>query len=158
MPSFTRMQWLATATGTMLAAGLFFLLVDCIAEAVANPGFSLVDGYWRGRLPWMGIAEGWIVSAATASAVTGFVTTVVSGGWVRRIAVVPLTLVALAWWLLALMPPRRGVPCEVCPASPLDPWAYAYSLPESTALFLIVPAFLITAIALTARPNRVSAS
>lgn len=137
-----------------MAAGLALLLAYCIVEAANNPGYSLVDAYWRGRLPWMGIAEGVIVVGATASAVVGAVATWAGGGWLRRAATIPPLMAVAFWWVLALMPPRQAVPCDDCPARPLDPWAYAYSLPETAALLLFLPALLIVALALIGTGRR----
>lgn len=139
----------------VLAFGLLFLGAYCVAEALANPGYSLVDGYWRGRLPWLGIAEALIVGGATASAVIGAATALwVGGAWRRFLVIPPLVAIAL-WWLLAVaMTSMRAAPCEVgtpCPTPSPDPWAFAYSVPETAALFLILPGMFIVLVALTAR-------
>jgi hypothetical protein len=142
---------LATALAVaVLLAGLAMLLAYSVAEAIANPGYSIVDGYWRGRLPWMGIIEGLVVAGATACVLVGGATVLVLGGWWRRaVVLVPLLLAAL-WWVAARG--RAGITgggCPNCPPSPFDPWAYAYSVPESAALGLILPALAIAVLALT---------
>jgi len=146
------LRWLTVASVAVLAAGLAVLLAYCLLEALGTPGMSLVDAYWRGRLPWMGISEGVIVSGATASALSGAIAVAWSGGWLPRLLVVPPILLVAFWWPLAMaMSSMRAVPCltgQPCPAPEPDPWAYAYSAPETAALFLIVPALFIAGLAL----------
>lgn len=143
---------LTSASALLLAFGLTWLLAYMLAEAFfGDGGGSLVDAYWRGRLPWMGVAEALIVVGATASAVAGTLAAQVGGGWIRRLLVLPPLAVVGLWLLLAMTPPRRAVPCNHCPPPTTpDPWAYAYSLPETTALFLLLPALVIVALALVA--------
>jgi hypothetical protein len=133
-------------------SGFIVLGIYCVAEALANAGSSLVDSYWRGRLPWMGIAEALIVSGATACAVVGAGTVWWLGGWLRRIVAVPPLLVVGFWWFIATLPLSGGGPClpSPCPPPPVDPWAYAYSLPGTALLFLILPALLLATLASTA--------
>jgi hypothetical protein len=122
-----------------------------VAEAsFGDGGGSLVDAYWRGRLPWMGVAEALIVVGATASTVAGTLAAQVGGGWIRRLVVVPPVVIVGLWWLKAMAAPRRAVPCNDCPPTNPDPWAYAYSVPETTVVFLLVPALVIVALALLA--------
>jgi hypothetical protein len=135
------------ASLAVLVAGFAALAIYCVAEA-AGSGLSLVDAYWRGRLPWMGIIEAMVVGGATATIVTGALTTLVLGGWWRRAALVPPVLVAALWWVAATL--AVGVnyaPCFDCPAPPWDPWAYAYSVPETALVFLVIPALASAALA-----------
>lgn len=137
----------------VLAFGLLFLGAYCVAEALANPGFSLIDAYWRGRLPWMGIAEALIVGGASACAVTGGATVLWLGGWWRRVLAAPALLAVAFWWLLGIAGlPGRG-PClpSPCPPQPIDPWAVAYSAPEQAFLFLILPSVFLGALAVASR-------
>jgi hypothetical protein len=132
-----------------LAAGFAVLAGYCVLEAAAS-GMSLVDAYWQGRLPWMGIAEGLIVGGATATLLVGGLTTLIRGGWWRRAAVLPLVAVASLWWFMAVI--DAGVsfaPCFDCPPRAIDPWAYAYSLPETAFAVLILPSLAMAALALT---------
>ena len=150
-------SWLRRLTlgaAALLAVGLGWLLAYAVAEALLGDGHgSLVDAYWRGRLPWMGIAETLIVFGATACAVAGAASVMIEGGWVRRLAVVPALAVAGMWWLLAIaMSSMRAVPCNDCPTPTPDPWAYAYSAPQTTLLFLIAPSIVIVLLALV-RPR-----
>lgn len=154
----TRLRWwLPAASLGVLGIGFLVLGAYSIAEALANPGYSLVDAYWRGRLPWMGIAEALIVSGATACAVIGAASVFWVGGAWRRFVVVPPLLVIALWWLLAVaMTSMRAAPCEVgtpCPTPAPDPWAFAYSIPETAALFLILPGVFNVLVALTARAH-----
>jgi len=144
-------RWLSAASLGVLAVGLLFLGAYCVIEASGTPGFSLVDAYGRGRLPWMGIAEALIVTGATACAAVGAAAVWVLGGWLRRTVVVPPLLLVALWWFTALWPLRVGGPClpSPCPPTPIDPWAYAYSAPQTTALYLILPALFIVLLALT---------
>jgi hypothetical protein len=146
-------SWLRALTlgaAALLAIGFIWLLAYMLAEAFLGDGQgSLVDAYWRGRLPWMGIAEALIVVGATACAVAGAASVMVEGGWVRRIVVVPPLIVVGLWWLLATaMSTMRAVPCNDCPAPAPDPWAYAYSAPQTALLFLIAPSAVIALLAL----------
>lgn len=140
----------------VMAAGFFVLIVYCVAEWAATPGSSLVDAYWRGRLPWMGIAEGLIVSGATSSGLIATGAVLVAGGSMRRALVLTALLPVALWWFLAIGPYPGGALCvpSPCPPQPVDPWAYAYSAPEFALLFLIVPSLVLAILALTARGPR----
>jgi hypothetical protein len=136
------LRWSHIAALAVLVLGLLFLAAYCVAEALAS-GYSLVDAYWRGRLPWMGIAEGLIVGGATVTAVTGAVTVFWLGGSGLRALAIPAVVSVGLWWFTAvLMTSMRYAPCEVgtpCPAPTPDPWAWAYSAPQQALLFLIAP-------------------
>ncbi|HEX6474411.1 MAG TPA: hypothetical protein VF114_04910 [Candidatus Limnocylindria bacterium] len=154
------LRLLTLGATALLAFGLAWLFAYTLAEAFFGDGAgSLVDGYWRGRLPWMGIAEALIVVGATACAGVGAVAVMVEGGWIRRLAVIPAALVVAMWWFLAaLVPARQAVPCTDCPPPNVDPWAYAYSVPQTTLLFLIVPAVILVLLALVRpRPAEIAA-
>jgi hypothetical protein len=145
-------MWPSVASLGVLAFGLLFLGAYCVAETAANPGYSLVDAYWRGRLPWMGIAETLIVTGASACAVTGGATVLWLGGWWRRLLAIPALLAVAFWWLLGIVGLPGGGPClpSPCPPQPIDPWAVAYSAPEEAFLFLILPSVLLALLALVA--------
>lgn len=138
---------LTLASVALLVFGILFLLAYCVMEAIGS-GISLVDAYWRGRLPWMGIAEALVVVGATASIVTGTLAALVRGGWWRRLATLPPLAVASMWWILALTPPPGGAFCPACAPPQPDPWAYAYSLPETFAVFMLLPAAVTVFLAL----------
>jgi hypothetical protein len=143
------LRQLTIGSAFLLVFGLAWLFAYTLAEAfLGDGGGSLVDAYWRGRLPWMGGAETLIVVGATASAVSGTLAAMVCGGWIRRLAVLPPLAVIGLWWFFAIIPFRGGVYCPDCPPFPPqpDPWAYAYSRPETTVLFLLLPALVIVAL------------
>jgi hypothetical protein len=130
-------------------------LAYSVVEAMAHPGYSVVDGYWIGRLPWTGIFEALVVGGATASTVVGALTVLAFGGWPRRLlVVVPVALTGL-WWFFAYA--RAGVSggaCPGCQPPAFDPWAYAYSAPMLALETLIVPALATALLALTIGPAR----
>jgi hypothetical protein len=75
-----RVAWWGTVAGIgALVIGLAVFFVYALSEVLANPGLSLVDGYWIGRLPWTGIGEGFTVIGATVAVVLGTVTV-----WIGR--------------------------------------------------------------------------
>ena len=139
-----------------LLAGFVVLGVYCVAEAASNPGLSVIDAYWRGRLPWMGIAETLIVSGATVCAVVGAGTVLLRGGWQRRVMVILALWPIALWWFFGIVGLPGGGVCFPAPCAPrpIDPWAVAYSAPETAVLFLILPAVFIATLALTMRTAR----
>ena len=121
------------ATGlsaAVLLTGLGMAFAYSAIESALNPGYSLIDGYWRGALPWMGIIEGLVVGGATAAVIAGSVAVAVRGGWARRAISVPLVAAAGLWWFSAAVGAgMSGAACGDCPPRAFDPWAYAYSAP-----------------------------
>jgi len=156
------LRWSLLASLTALVFGLFVLAVYCVVETIGNPGYSLVDAYWIGRLPWMGIAEALIVSGATACAVSGAFTVIWLGGSGLRALAIPALLAVGLWWFLSVaMTAMRFVPCPVgatCPAPPPDPWAYAYSVPMTAVLLLILPGVFLTVLAIVSRQRSQAAA
>lgn len=147
------LRWAQLASIGTLTLGLLVLGAYCLAEAAAHPGYSLVDAYGIGRLPWMGIAEALIVTGATACAVSGGLTVFWLGGSGLRALAIPAPLAVGVWWFTAVAMTRYA-PCPVgtrCPASPPDPWAYAYSVPTSALLLLILPGMVLTLLAIVSR-------
>lgn len=139
-----RLRHASVVSTITLASGLAMALAYGTAEAIANPGYSLIDGYWRGALPWIGVVESLVVGGATAGVVIGTTAVVVAGGPLRRLLAVALAAVAGAWWFLAWIGAGvSGVPCVGCPPAVPDPWAYAYSSPLLTVQMLITPAIVI---------------
>ncbi len=151
----TRVDRIATAVaaGTLLC-GMAMALVYSAIESLLNPGSSLVDGYWRGALPWMGIIEGLVVGGATATILAGTITVAIRGGWARRALALASAAVAGFWWLMAVIGAGlSGAACAGC-TRPIDPWAYAYSSPVTTFGMLILPAAVIAFLALETRTAR----
>jgi hypothetical protein len=136
------------------ATGLVVLVLEAVREVLSDPGLSLVDGYWIGRLPWTAVGVALVVLGATTALAFGAGTAWLAGGWARRL-IGSLALAGGAlWWLFAMLPPPRGAFCATCPPPGPDPLTMAYSLPEGTVLFLLLPASVAALIALTARRGR----
>jgi hypothetical protein len=136
----------ATVGLALMVIGPSILLVYAWVEVLNNPGVSLVDGYWIGRLPWipLGIIVG-LAGVGIGLISAGIAITIV-GGWWRRALVVAAYVAAGVWWSTAagwLPLPRFHGP---------DPVGLAYDLPVAAALLLLMPAALIAVIALTPRP------
>jgi hypothetical protein len=153
-----RTAWWGTIAGFgALLIGLSVFFFNALSEVLAHPGLSLADGYWIGRLPWTGIGEGFTVIGATVAVVLGTVTVWLGGDrWRRAVVLVPLILAGFFWFVAMLGNPNRA-PCTSCPEPVADPFAYAYSAPESTLVFLLLPTVLITVLAFRSRPGRVRA-
>ena len=132
-----------------MVIGPSILLVYAWVEVLNNPGYSLVDGYGIGRVPWtpLGIVVG--LAGTAIGLVGGALAIAIVGGWWRRFLILPAVGAAVLWWgtALGVLPfPRYHGP---------DPVTFAYSLPATAALLLLMPAALIAVIALTPRPPAV---
>lgn len=96
------------------------------------------------------------MSGATACEVVG------AGAvwWLRsgalRVVVIPPLLPIGLRWLLAIsgLPSGGPLPAVAVPPRPIDPWAVAYSAPETAPLFLILPATFLVILALTVSADR----
>jgi hypothetical protein len=122
--------------------GLSLLLVYAWIEVVNNPGITLVDGYWIGRMPWTPAGIVLALAGSSIALVAGATVVVVRGDWLRRLLLAPVLLLPVGWWAVGLgvLPfPRFHGP---------DPVTLAYSLPEGTALSLILPVLVVAALAL----------
>jgi hypothetical protein len=125
-----------------IGLGLSILLVYAWVEVVNTPGTSLVDGYWIGRVPWTPAGVVLVLAGSLAAVGTAAAIVMVRGDWVRRILVLPVAAVPVLWWATALgvVPfPRFQAP---------DPVTFAYSLPVTAALGLILPSLAAAALAL----------
>ena len=134
----------------LIAFGLSLLLLNAWVEFVRTPGISIVDAYWIGREPWTSLGVWAVIIGASDAVLSGSLVAIVVGSWIRKV----LALVALApsvlWWSVALglLPfPRYQA---------VEPTTLAYSLPESAALLLLLPALLAAALALAPRRDRPS--
>jgi len=71
---------------------------------------------------------------------------VIVGGWWRRLLIVPAAAAAALWWALGLgllpFPRFRGP----------DPVTFAYDLPTTAAILVLLPAALLALLALAPRP------
>ena len=158
MPVVTRVsrsaRW-ATAVGLLAsAAGLVVLLAQAQSEVLADPGLSLVDGYWIGRLPWTAVGVDLTIIGATIAVVFGSVTAWLAGGPIRRVVTALALAVAAFWWFLAMLATPQGAFCASCPAPGPDPITMAYSQPQFAAIFLLLPAAIAGTVALNGPPSR----
>lgn len=139
-------RWAGMAS---IGLGVSILVGYAWVEYVNNPGISLVDGYWIGRVPWTPAGVVLVVAGTLAAQVGGAGIVLVLGDWMRRVLLIPILIAPLAWWVTAL-----GVvpfPRFVGP----DPVTLAYSLPQAAAVALILPALAVTALALVPmQPDR----
>jgi hypothetical protein len=135
--------------------GLAILLIAAIVEVTAGePGMSIVDGYWIGRLPWTPIGVGMALYGATAAVVAGVTAAWLVGGGLARAVGTAAVLPVAFWWGIAPMVGFSGACCGPPPA--YDPITLAYSMPESAALLVVGPA-VASALALWLdRPRRAS--
>ena len=132
-------MWLGTAC---IGLGLSTLLVYAWVEVVNNPGFSLADGYRIGRVPWTPLGVALVLAGNAVTVAAGAFAIIVHGDWLRRLLAIVVVLVPLAWWATAfgVIPfPRYRAP---------DPVTFAYSLPETAALMLILPALAMAVLRL----------
>jgi hypothetical protein len=154
-----RATWWSTVVGLgACVAGLLVLLATSLNEITIDPRLSIVDGYWMGRLPWSAVGVDLAVIGATVAVVAGTVTSWGAGGRLRRVVAASALAVAAFWWFIAMMPMPGGAYCPTCAPRGPEPFTFAYSLPDTTMLFLLVPAFAVGLVALLGRrPTRVAA-
>jgi hypothetical protein len=137
-------QWARLALALMVV-GPSILLVYSWVEVLNNPGYTLVDGYWIGRVPWTPLGLVIALAGGVAGLVAGSVAIAIEGGWWRRLLIVPAWGAAALWWLTAL-----GVIPFARFHGP-DPVTFAYSLPVTATLLVLMPAALLAALCLTPR-------
>jgi hypothetical protein len=136
---------LAELSLALIGLGASTLIVYAWVEVLNNPGITLVDGYWIGRVPWTPAGIVMVLVGSVAALVAAAVAIVVEGGWWRRILILPAWAAALIWWSVAmgLLPfPRFHGP---------DPVTFAYSLPVTASLLLLLPAVVLAGVAITPR-------
>lgn len=145
--------------------GIVVLFGYALSEVIANPGISLVDGYWTGRLPWTAIGVDLVVIGSSVAVLFGTASSWLAGDAARRLVSLPPVVVAAAWWLNAsIQSSIEGVPCAIeqlstpnvggtvpCGPPPFDPFAVAYSVPAEAIVLLVLPAWISAVIALSAR-------
>jgi hypothetical protein len=137
-------QWARLALGLMVV-GPSILLVAAWVEVLNHPGYTLVDGYWIGRVPWTPLGILIALTGSVAGLAAGSIAIAIEGGWWRRALILPAAAAAAIWWLTALgaLPyPRFHGP---------DPVSFAYDLPTAAALFVLMPAALLALLCLTPR-------
>lgn len=135
----------SSASLWLMVVGPSILLVYAWVEVLNNPGLSLVDGYWVGRVPWVPLGVVISLVGAVGGLAGGATAIAVEGGWWRRFLVVPALTGAGLWWATALgfLPfPRFTGP---------DPVTFAYTLPATAGLLVLLPAALLAALSLAPR-------
>jgi hypothetical protein len=146
--SLRRAEQLVWAGLAAVGLGLAVLIVYSWVEYLNNPEISIADGYWIGRVPWTPLGAVLVLAGSTGSLLAGSTAALIRGDWVRRVLLVPVLAMPVLWWLtvLAVIPFPRYVP--------VDPVTIAYSLPETAAVMLILPALAIAALVfLPIRPD-----
>lgn len=128
-----------------MVIGLSILLVYAWVEVLNNPGLTLVDGYWIGRIPWTPLGLVIALAGAAAGLLAGSLAIAIEGGWWRRVLIVLGWAAAALWWLTAL-----GVIPFARFHGP-DPVTFAYSLPVTATLLVLMPAALLAVLCLTPR-------
>jgi hypothetical protein len=136
-------QWARLALALMVV-GPSILLVYAWVEVLNHPGYTLVDGYWIGRTPWTPLGIVLSLAGSVVGLLAGATAIAIEGGWWRRFLIVPSIAAAALWWLIGLgfLPfiPRFHGP---------DPVTFAYSLPSTAALLVLMPAALLAVLCLT---------
>jgi hypothetical protein len=141
-----RGRQLAGLSLALLFVGPSILLVEAWVEVLNHPGYSLVDGYSIGRLPWTPIGIALALAGAVLALGSGSALVAIIGGWWRRLLIVPVAAAAAIWWAFALglLPfPRFHGP---------DPVTFAYDLPTTAAILVLLPGAFLAALALSPRP------
>jgi hypothetical protein len=137
-------QW-ARISLALLVIGPSILLIYAWVEVLNNPGLSLVDGYWIGRTPWTPIGVVVSLAGGVGGLLSASVAIGIEGGWWRRFLLLPAVAGAVLWWGTALgvlsFPQFHGP----------DPVTFAYSLPATAALLVLMPAALLATLSLTPR-------
>jgi hypothetical protein len=143
----------ASVIGLALEAlgGLAILVASWQGMGLA-PGLTLIDGYWVGREPFMGIGT-WLLGIGATLTVLAATTAVLASrrlALVRLLALPPLGAAAY-WWVGAViffMVPRSRTGTEV---SAPDLATAIYSQPDFALLLLVVPSAVLAALATAGR-------
>jgi hypothetical protein len=129
----------------LIVLGVSTLVVMAWIEVLNHPGYTLVDGYWIGRVPWTPAGIVMILAGSVGALLAAGLAIVVEGGWWRRALILPAWGAGAVWWAVAmgLVPyPRFDGP---------DPVTLAYSLPSTAGLLLLLPAIILAGVAITPR-------
>jgi hypothetical protein len=140
------------------ALGIALQVLGGLAISVASwqgmglaPGLTLIDGYWVGREPFMGIGT-WLLGIGATLTVLAATTAVLASrrlALVRLLALPPLGAAAY-WWVGAVtffMVPRSRPGTAV---STPDLATVIYSQPELAVLLLVLPSAILAATAMLA--------
>jgi hypothetical protein len=139
----------ATLIGlAVVAVGFGAVLAAAIQGMQLAPELSLVDGYWVGLLPWMAVGTWLIPLGALLTAAAGTATVMTSrSSLLGRLLSIAALAVVLFWALITVMHMApRNAPDGSTSSSDLA--TVVYSLPETTAVLLLLPAALIATLAL----------
>ena len=146
MAKFVRGARVFVAIGlALMALGLVGLLLMAWVEYLHTPDLSLVDAYWRGREPLTSVSVCTALIGSTLALVAGVLVALIAGSWIRKLLALAAFAASGFWWLTAV----GTVPYPHY--HPIAPVTLAYSLPETAALFVLVPALLASALALAPR-------
>jgi len=136
---------LAELSLALIVLGVCTLIVMAWIEVLSHPGYTLVDGYWIGRLPWTAIGIVLVLAGSVGALLAGALAILVEGGWWRRVLIVPAWGAGGLWWSVAmgLLPyPRFDGP---------DPVTFAYTEPTTAGLLLLLPAVILAGVAISPR-------
>jgi hypothetical protein len=136
---------LAELSLALIVLGVSTLVVMAWIEVLNHPGYTLVDGYWIGRLPWTAVGVVMVLGGSVGALLAGALAILVEGGWWRRVLILPAWGSAALWWSVAmgLLPyPRWHGP---------DPVTFAYSAPTTAGLLLLLPGVILALVAVTPR-------
>jgi hypothetical protein len=143
--------WAMLAGIALFAAGMVAILVASIQGMEFQPGLSLIDGYWVGPLPWMGIGTWLAPIGGFLAAIAGVGLVIVRGRHpVVRLAGLALLGVVL-FWLLAIayaMAPRNAPNGSIYRG---DFGSAVYSQPDQTIVLLLLPTAAIVLLAIAGR-------
>ena len=108
-----------------------------------HPGYTLVDGYWIGRVPWTPAGIVMVIGGSVGALLAATSVILVEGGWWRRVLIVPAWAAAALWWsgAMGFYPGIHGP----------DPVTFAYSAPTTAGLLLLLPAVILASVAITPR-------
>ncbi len=145
------------AAAVMVVGAALLLAAALVELASGQPGMTIMDAYWVGRLPWTPIGVGMMLFGASATVVVGPIAAWLNGGAGARIVATAAVLPTAFWWAVSPMVGFAGSCCGPRPA--YDPITIAYSSPEGPFLFVVLPAIVITALVLvTSRPRTAAAA
>jgi len=128
--------------------GAAVLLVAALGAMLTQPGLTLVDAYWVGRLPWTPIGIAFALLGGTAAVVIG-----TSAAWLlptraARVISVPAILATAFWWAISVLQASIGA---CCGSASYDPFTVAYSSPQGLFLLVVLPALVLGAVVLWSR-------
>ena len=129
----------------LIVLGVSTLVVMAWIEVLNHPGYTLVDGYWIGRLPWTPAGIVMALAGSVGALLAGALAILVEGGWWRRVLILPAWGAGALWWSMAM----GWLPYDGFHGP--DPVTFAYSLPSTAALLLLLPAIILASVAITPR-------